>query len=506
MLARRSGLVSATSSAGSSSVSCNLASDPFVPAATPSAVDGFWLGVLTTPGGSLRIQIGVRSAASGDVLCSLDSLDQGAYGIPCANVVYSDRAFAFEIPQVNGRWSGELAADGQTLTGTWTQGVSLPLDLARQAERQVGPTPEPPSFASALPPVAAADMEATLRRDLEAALADGALAEATGVGVAIGVLRDGERRVFAFGSARPDSVFEIESITKTFTGLMLAQLIEQGRVAADQPVRELLPDGSVAAPAGDEITLLDLATQRSGLPRMPDNFAPSDPTNPYADYDAARLYAYLAGHGLARPSDAEFGYSNLGLGLLGQALAERAGVDYAELLRELVTEPLCLRETTVALSAEQRARLIPGLGLDGRPASLWDFDALAGAGAIRSTAGDLLEYLAVQLDPDAACPAPDAPSRSTLAAAVRRSQEPRADGPSNTRIALAWFHNERSGTYWHNGGTGGYNSFAFFNPAQRYAAVVLVNRTPAPRGRALADDLAQHIEQRFTGKPAIEIE
>lgn len=108
------------------------------------------------------------------------------------------------------------------------------------------------------------------------------------------MVRNGVRRVFAYGTARPDSAFEIGSITKTFTGLILAQMIEHGKVQLDAPVRELLPAGTVAKPQGREITLLDLVTHHSGLPRMPDNVHPADPNDPYADYLATDLYAFIA--------------------------------------------------------------------------------------------------------------------------------------------------------------------------------------------------------------------
>ena len=353
----------------------------------------------------------------------------------------------------------------------------------------------------AIAPVRAADMQATLTRDLEQVLATGSLAEGRGVGVAIGLVRDGERRVLAFGSAKPDALFEIGSLTKTFTGLMLAQLIEQGRVAAEQPVRELLPPGAVAKPAGAEISLLDLVTQRSGLPRLPANLQPADDANPYVGYGRPQLYAFLAEHGVQKPEAPEFLYSNLGFGLLGEALAERAGSDYAALLRELVTEPLCLGETVVTLSAEQRARLIQGLGRDGRPAPNWDWDAMAGCGALRSTAGDMLKYLEAQLGPEQSCSAPASAASGTLAAALRRSQEPRAEGMPGRQIAFAWFHGPKSGTYFHDGGTGAYSSYALFNPTRRYAVVALVNQA----GSQLAARIARHIEQRFAGEPAVEI-
>ena len=134
-------------------------------------------------------------------------------------------------------------------------------------------------------------------------------------------------------------MFEIGSITKVFTGLMLAQMIEQGSVRPETPVRELLPKDTVAKPKGAEITLLDLVTQHSGLPRLPDNMKPADPNNPYADYRAENLYQFLGKHGVAKPDKPAFLYSNLGMGLLGQALANRAETSYAELLKTTGARP-----------------------------------------------------------------------------------------------------------------------------------------------------------------------
>src|SRR5262249_40930355 len=152
-------------------------------------------------------------------------------------------------------------------------------------------------------------------------------------------------RVFSYGTAKANSIFEIGSITKTFTGLILSQMAEQGKVKLDDPVRELLPPGTVQKPAGAEITLLDLATQHSGLPRMPDNFNPGDVANPYADYHAANLYAFVAKHGVAKPNKPGFLYSNVGFGLLGQALSVRAAEPYPELLRLEVLDPLGMHDT-----------------------------------------------------------------------------------------------------------------------------------------------------------------
>ena len=282
----------------------NFSRDTFVAAAKPSVVDGIWLGTLKAGSQSLRIQLQVKSDASGKESCSLDSLDQGAMGLECAHVLLEGNNFSFDVPVVNGHWSGTLSADGKTLTGTWNQGAPLPLNFERQAVASSLPPAPPVTYDAAMAPVPAAQLQTVLNKDLAKAISSGALAPSTGAGVTIGIVDHGETRVFAYGTARPDSIFEIGSITKTFTGLLLAQLVQQGEVKFDEPVRELLPAGTVAKPPGSEITLLDLATQHSGLPRMPDKFHPADHTNPYADYRSANLYAFLAQHGVAKPADA----------------------------------------------------------------------------------------------------------------------------------------------------------------------------------------------------------
>jgi serine-type D-Ala-D-Ala carboxypeptidase/endopeptidase len=476
--------------------------DTFVAASKPSPVDGFWLGTLHAGPQSLRIQISVKSDAAGQEYCALDSLDQGAFGLTCANVVFSGTDFSFDVPVASGHWSGQLSSDGRSLTGTWRQTGALPLDFERQAALIPPTPPRPVSYDPELPPVDAASMQAVLDRDLAQALKSGALSPETSAGVAIGVIRHGVRRVFAYGAAKPDSIFEIGSITKTFTGLALAQLVVQGKVRLDDPVRELLPAGTVAKPPGAEITLLDLVTQHSGLPRMPDNFHPADPNNPYADYRAANLYEFVHAHGLEKPANTTFLYSNLGVGLLGQALANRAATSYANLVAEEITRPLGMPDTVVSLSPAQQARFIQGHSADHRPAHAWDLVALAGAGALRSTAGDMLRYLEANLHPERI--ARDSPNGATLRAAFALSHQLRADAGPGTRIAFAWLYQSESGTYWHNGGTGGYTAYAFFDPSADYAGVVLMNTTLGRRG-SFADLLGQHIAARFAGKPAVSL-
>jgi CubicO group peptidase (beta-lactamase class C family) len=490
------GLLEGTWSQGSP-LALKFTRDTFVPAAKPSAFDGAWLGTLNAGGTSLRIQLNVKSDASGHEYCTLDSLDQRAMGLECGKVEVNKDELSFAVPSVNGTWNGKLLADGKRLRGTWNQGAPLPLEFERQAAA-ISLTPI--AYDPAQPPVTAAELPAVLGRDLAKAIESGELAPATGTGLVIGVVDHGAKQVFAYGTAKPDSIFEIGSISKTFTGLLLAQMVQQQKVKFDEPVRELLPAGTVARPAGAEITLLDLATQHSGLPRMPDNFHPADNQNPYADYRPADLYAFMAKQGVAKPSAPPFLYSNLGVGLLGQALAVRAGTSYADLLQTQITGPLGMNDTVIKLSPAQQLRFIPGHDGNHRPAHAWDLDALAGAGAIRSTANDMLIYLDANLHPEKLPPT----AGKTLQAAITRSHELRADAGSALRIALAWLYKADTDTYWHNGGTGGYSAFTFFSPSKDCAVIVLVNSSPDATG-SFADRVGQHIMERLMGKPAISL-
>ena len=360
------------------------------------------------------------------------------------------------------------------------------------ASAPVIPTPK---FDAAIAPVGIDRMQAVLDHDLKPAFApNGALAPGNSAGAVVGIEEHGKRRIFAYGTAKPDSIYEIGSITKTFTALILAGLAVEGRVLLDQPVRTLFPSGVVVKPSGSEITLLDLATHHSGLPGMPDNFAPGPIDQAVAEYGTSDLYAFLAKHGVERPANARFLYSNLGFGLLGEVLAHIAGVSYRELLQEEITGPLGLRDTTIMLEPEQKDRMIQEYDLRHRPVPAWDLGALEGAGAIRSTAADLLTYLEAQLHPDKL-----APELGTLRTALTDSHQLRSDTGSGQRIALAWIYFPESGIYMHDGAISGYRSYAFFQPQGDYAGVALFNAA-SPTG--FCGLLGEHLAQRFAGEPA----
>ena len=471
---------------------------PVAVAPAPSPFTGVWLGTLQAGGKGLRIQLHLDMATT-PAMCALDSLDQGAMGIACTNVVASGAAVSVDVPAVNGKLVGTLAGD--SISATWSQGgEELPVTLARQA---VALRAAPPALDPEMGAVGIDKIQSVLDADF-APLVAGELAPATGIGVTIGVWEKGEQRVFSYGAAKPDSVFEIGSVTKTFTGLVLAQMVQQKQVRLDEPVRELLPKGTLAgAGSGAEITLLDLSAQRSGLPRMPDNFTPADEANPYADYDAKKLYAFVASHGVAAPATYEFGYSNVGVGLLGQLLADRARTTYEALVKREVLAPLGMHDTTIKLTPALAKRFLVGHGAHHAVAHAWDLDALAGAGAIRSTAGDMLLYLKAQLHPESVVTKGSSEAR-TLPAAIKASHEPQLDAGRGMHVALNWFRIDEIGEYWHNGATGGYSSFALFDPERDFAVIVLANRSIDDG--TFADDIGKHVTARLLGKPAVTVE
>jgi serine-type D-Ala-D-Ala carboxypeptidase/endopeptidase len=371
----------------------------------------------------------------------------------------------------------------------------------------------PPTRAAkipARPPIALADLQQALDAEFAPIVQNGLLKESTGCGVAIGVIDHGQRRVFTYGAARADSIFEIGSITKTFTGLALAQLAVQGKVQLDEPVRPLLFRDIAASQPGTEITLLDLATHRSGLPSVPDNLDPKDAGDPFADYDRVALHEFLVSHGTTRPADAKYLYSSFGIALLGDALAASEGVPYAELIRSEITEPLHMNDTVFALSPEQKLRLLQGHGAALEPvdAGLGDSGVFAGAVGAKSTVGDLLGYLDANLHPERyATGAPLGSPAATIPAAFALDHQLRGSVNQNTAVALVWQYELQSGRFEHDGTTPGYTAHVEFAPAQDRGIVVLYNRMDErPGQQRFVDRVAENVDELMSGRPAARID
>jgi CubicO group peptidase (beta-lactamase class C family) len=314
------------------------------------------------------------------------------------------------------------------------------------------------------------------------------------VGIVVGLVDEKSTRIISYDKVikdgnQPvdgDSVFEIGSVTKVFTATLLADLVKRGKVRLDDPISKYLPK-SVKTPTrnGKEITLLNLSTQTSGLPRLPSNMSPKDPQNPYADYSIAQMYDFLSGYTLTRDPGEKYEYSNLGVGLLGHILALRAGKDYETLLRTRIFQPLKMESSAITLTPAMRAHLAKGHNAALLPVPNWDLPTLAGAGAIRSTVNDMLKFVAANLGL----------KKSPLLAAMQLAQQSRREtGIADLEIGLNWHILKKFNTVivWHNGGTGGYHSWIGFDQKQRKGVVILSNSSND------IDDIGRHlIESKY---------
>jgi serine-type D-Ala-D-Ala carboxypeptidase/endopeptidase len=316
------------------------------------------------------------------------------------------------------------------------------------------------------------------------------------VGMAVGVLAEGRQWSAGYGrisaavdrSPEGQTVYEIGSITKAFTGILLGDAVAREQVTLEQAARELLPEG-VTMPANGEapIQLRHLATHTSGLPRLPDNMQPANPSNPYAAYSPDRLHTFLNGHQLRRAPGVASEYSNLAMGLLGYLLALRSAMDFDQLVAERIAQPLGMTSTAVALNPSMRERLAPPHRADGSPDANWDLSTLAGAGGLRSTVDDMLRLLAAHLEPP----------EGTLAKAIELAWQlqPEPTEKPAAAMGLGW-HLARDGhTRWHNGQTGGYRSMALISRQNRTAVVILANTATSE-----VDRLAQEIFRMLAGQ------
>jgi serine-type D-Ala-D-Ala carboxypeptidase/endopeptidase len=340
--------------------------------------------------------------------------------------------------------------------------------------------------------IPAASFDPEIRRILQERVDN----ERRGVGLVVGLITPEGRRVISHGSLAQsdprrldgDTIFEIGSVGKVFTALLLADMVQRGEAALNDPVADYVPPGVAVPQRGErQITLLDLATHTSGLPRMPTNFVPRDPANPYADYSVEQLYGFLSNYQLTRDIGSDYAYSNVGYGLLGQLLARRVGTDYESLVKARISGPLSLTATAMTLPAPLLAKRATGHNETLQPVPNWDDTTLAGAGSLSSSVNDLLVFLSAEL----AGPTSRLGRDMSAMLATRRPT-----GTLGLEIALGWHVTTEEGRpterefVWHNGGTGGFSSFIGFCPQTRAGIVVLANSEIG------VDDIAFHLMDR----------
>jgi serine-type D-Ala-D-Ala carboxypeptidase/endopeptidase len=301
--------------------------------------------------------------------------------------------------------------------------------------------------------------------------------DATGVAVAA---RRGEHRLLLFSgtTARLDGVpvagdtrFELGSLTKTFTALLLADMATRGEVAYDDPVDLYLPEAETRL--GHQMTLGHLATHSAGLPGLPPGLLRSSLrswfSNPYRSFGPGDLTAALRRTRLRGQPGERFRYSNFGVALLGLLLGRAAGRPFEELLADRVLDPLGLNDTGCAAVPQATGHL------RGRPRPAWEIPGLPAAGALRSTAQDMLRYLGAHLEPHT----------TTLSSALAEVARPRMAARGDDRMCLVWNLRHRPGhdLFFHSGGTRGFTSFAGFSPETATTLVALANAGPTLRAQ-----------------------
>lgn len=317
---------------------------------------------------------------------------------------------------------------------------------------------------------------ATTQTELEAVLQSRLKGDRSGACIAAAVIDGGVTQAYVCATgARPRvdarSAFEIGSITKTMNGTLLAQFIREGRVTLDTPLAAVLPAGAQVPQVADKpILLRHIVTHRSGLPALPPGFNPPDTSNPFATLDEGALLAALAVTPLTQAPGEHFEYSNFATMLLSAALARLGGTDYETLLRERVFQPLGMATAYI----DQRplgASPAQGRMSNGQRTPAWTFGPnLAGVGGVRATLGDMVTYVQAELGQGDA----------EVLAAMALTQQPVAtdNGPIT---GINWLQAPLStGTVqWHDGGTGGFASFAGFDRA-RNRGVILLSDTAIP--------------------------
>ena len=291
-----------------------------------------------------------------------------------------------------------------------------------------------------------------------------------------------------------DTIYEIASVSKTFTGTLLGELAARGELAVTDPLEKFMPSG-IAVPQyeGQKILLRQLSTHSSGLPRLPTDFwdvAAPTPNNPYKNYTREHFERFLDSYQLTVAPDTRYEYSNLAASILGYAMERKTGRTYEQLVQERIGQPLGMEHTAVELTDVMRERLAPPYNGEKKPDSNWDLPGFAGGGGLRSSVRDMLRFAQAaagvfEVFPELA-EKPDHP----LIVGMKTASETHYDVPEQQRMGLGW-HLTASGDLFHNGQTGGYHSFIIVDPKSHRAIVILTNTAvgaPDQLGHALWND------------------
>lgn len=299
--------------------------------------------------------------------------------------------------------------------------------------------------------------------------------ESKTVGLSIGILKDGKTFFYNYGETKkgngqiPTSknLYEIGSITKTFTGILLAKAVTEKKIKFNDPVNKYLPKHVPVIKFGnDTLKIIHLSNHTSGLPPLPGNFEPMDSTNPYKAYDEEKLLEYLKYATLSRKPGEKFEYCNLGVGLLGYILQQVNKMPFEKMVTAFITANAGMTNTRQFLIKKDSALFVQGYDESIFPQGQWDFKILTAAGSLRSNTEDMIKYAVFNLGE----------AKNNLQKAITLSHQPTFE-TEQQKIGLNWFlQNWGWGSVlFHGGATGGYRSLLAINPATKNALVILSN-------------------------------
>ena len=298
------------------------------------------------------------------------------------------------------------------------------------------------------------------------------------VGIVVGVLKEGKGDIFYYGKTALSSnkapskstIYEIGSITKVFTGLLLAQLELDGKVQLTQTLEQFIPE--LKGKDAGKITLRQLVTHTSGLGFRPVNLEIKDYNNPYAQYSEKDLIKGLVEYQEQPGTLGVFQYSSWGHGVLGYVLGKISKKPYEELLKEKIITPLKLKDTTITLSSSQKSRAAQGYDEFLNEVGLRDHLIFQAPGALKSTPEDLFEFIKFQLSTK---------NKKSIDKASLQAQQA-LEKAEDRDIAYGWFIDQKSGSpvLWHDGSTNGYLSFLHVDKTNDTAYFMLTNTANTP--------------------------
>ncbi len=275
---------------------------------------------------------------------------------------------------------------------------------------------------------------------------------------------------------RPDALttFEIGSISKTMNGLLLASLVEEGKIGLDDPIAKHLPKALVVPEfEGEPIRIRHLLSHTSGLPALPSRFAPKRADDPYASLDDEALLKSLADVKLDAKPGTTWAYSNFGAMVLSVIVSRAAGEHYGQYMAKTLFAPMGMDQAHIGRTPKGVRTAEGHLG-SGKVTSAWHFpEAMSGVGGVRASLTDMVEYLKVQLNPE---------SVPTFAKRIQRAQEIVSE--SGNVMAWGWLVRRmpEGDLYMHEGGTGGFSALAVFQPKTGKALVILSDTALTDRG------------------------